>query len=245
MSNPILNKTFEREGILEGQAMTVTGAMLKSLFLFASIVLSAGYTWSLCLSGFVDKADLLMKIGFAVSLIFGLVAIWVKPKITPILAILYSVGEGFVLGGISYYFESLYHGIVPHAVVITFIVTGTALVLYLTRLIRVTEKLWSIMITATASVAVIYLIQIIATMFGRSIPGIFAASPIGIGFSILVILIAAFNLILDFHVIESGAQNRLPKLYEWIGALGLMFTLVWLYFEILNLLTKIAIANNR
>ena len=101
-----------------------------------------------------------------------------------------------------------------------------------------TDKLWSFILTATASIALIYLIQIGASFLGRSIPLIFGSGVYGVGFSLFVIVIAALNLIADFHIIETGANNRLPKVYEWIGAVGFMFSLVWLYLEILRLFAK-------
>ena len=238
MPNPILNRNFERECVIDGDVMSINGAVLKSLFLFFTIVLSAGYTWYLALTGFADKVNLLMGGGFIAATISGLVAIWFKPKITPLLAMIYAVCEGFVLGGISVTFEAYYHGIVLSAIMMTFVVLGVMLLLYLTRLIRLTEKLWAVIFTATASIGVIYFIQIVASFFGRSIPQIFTSSGFGIGFSLFVILVAAFNLIVDFSIIEEGSNNRLPKMYEWVGAIGLMFSLVWLYIELLNLFAK-------
>lgn len=218
--------------------MTINGAILKSLFLFITIILSAGYTWQQALAGYMDKVNFLMMGGLIGATISGLAAIWLRPKITPALAVIYAVCEGFALGGISMMFEKVYHGIVLNTIMLTFVVLGAMLLLYITRMIRLTEKLWSVVLTATASVAVIYIIQIVASLFGRSIPAIFTSSGLGIGFSLLVILIAALNLIVDFNIIEDGARNHLPKMYEWIGAIGLMFSLVWLYVEILNLLAK-------
>ena len=114
------------------------------------------------------------------------------------------------------------------------------LLLFKTNLIQCTDKFRSVIFTATLSVGVIYLIQIIASLFGRGIPQIFTSSGIGIVFSVVVVLIAAFNLIIDFDFIERGSENLLPKTYEWYGAFGLMVSLVWLYLEILRLLAKLS-----
>lgn len=239
MPNPILSKVLSNEGAIEGQTMTKQGAILKSCFLFIIITLSAIYTCNLAFAGFMDKVNILMMAGGITALISGLIAIIFKPKITPLLAIIYSVGEGFLLGGISMYFENFYHGIVLSAVMLTFIVLGVMLFLYVSRLIQVNEKFRSVVTIATASVLVIYLIQLVASFFGRSIPLIFSNGGVGIGFSMLIILIAALNLLVDFNIIEEGETYNVPKLYEWISALGLMFSLVWLYVEILNLLAKL------
>ena len=111
--------------------------------------------------------------------------------------------------------------------------------LYKAGVIRATEKFRSVLLLATASIAVIYLIQFVASFFGRSIPEIFTASGIGIGFSILVVGIAALNLIIDFDFIERGAMSMLERDYEWYGAFGLMVTIVWLYIEMLRLIAKL------
>jgi len=239
MANPILNSSFKpQENILEDELMTVTGSTLKSIFLLSTIILSSGYTWHLAAIGYSDKISILMLMGLIIAFITGLIVVCAKPKISPLLSVIYAISEGLFLGGLSAIYESSYHGIVGKAIFLTFIVTGTMLFLYVTKIIRMSEKLRSFILTATASIALIYLIQIGASFFGRSIPAIFGAGTIGIGFSLFVISIAALNLIADFSIIEEGPKYRLPKVYEWVGAVGLMFTIVWLYLEILRLLSK-------
>ena len=238
MANPILNKSFAQEGILDGEVMSIKGAILKSIFLLLTIILSSAYTWKLAIAGYADKMWLLTFGGAIVAFITGLVVVWVKPKISPILSFIYAVGEGLFLGGISVMYEASSHGIVLKAIFATFTVMGVMLFLYMTRLIRMSEKFRAFILTATASIALIYLIQIGASFFGRSIPLIFGSGAVGIGFSLFVIAIAALNLIADFYVIEEGSNNRLPKIYEWVGAVGLMFSLVWLYLELLRLFAK-------
>ena len=143
------------------------------------------------------------------------------------------------LGGISAVFNAAYPGIVIQAVLATFAAMFTMLALYRLRVIQCTDKFRSVIYISTISIAVLYLIQWIASFFHYSIPAIFGAGTIGIGFSVIVVGIAALNLILDFDFIERGAQNMLPKDYEWFGAFGLMVTLVWLYVEMLRLLAKL------
>ena len=112
--------------------------------------------------------------------------------------------------------------------------------LFKAGVIKATEKFRSVVLISTLSIGAIYLIQFIASFFGRSIPQIFTASPMGIGFSVIVIFIAALNLILDFDFIERGSENMLHKDYEWYGAFGLMVTIVWLYIEMLRLIAKLS-----
>ena len=136
-------------------------------------------------------------------------------------------------------FESQWHGIVLQAVFATFATLFVMLMLYKARIIRYTEKFQAVLMTAMLSVLAVYLIQMIASFFGRGIPLIWESGPVGIIFSLVVIGIAAFSLIQDFFFIESASQNMLSKDYEWYGAMGLMITLVWLYIEILRLFAKL------
>ena len=240
MSNPILNENFlSGERVLEAEPMTINGAIQKTLILLALVVIAAFYTWSLVFSGFMDKAVILSFGGAIVGFVLALVISFTRGSTAPFLAPVYAICEGLFVGGISALFENQYAGLVIQAVAATFAAAFSMLILYRLNLIRCTEKFRAVIFTATMSVCVVYIIQIVASFFGRSIPQIFTASPIGIGFSALVVLIAAFNLIVDFDFIERGSENYLPKNYEWVGAFGLTVTLVWLYLEILRLLAKL------
>lgn len=239
MSNPILNDNFlEAERVLDAQPMTVNGAINKTLILLALVLVPAAYTWSLVFQGFMDKASMLCIGGAVAGFIVALILAFTR-KAANILAPLYAVCEGFFVGGISAFFEASYAGLVIQAVAATFGAMLSMLLLYKSRVIVCTDKFRAVIFTATLSIAIIYLIQIIASFFGRGIPQIFTASPIGIVFSIIVVVIAALNLIVDFDFIEQGANRMLPKEYEWYGAFGLMVTLVWLYIEMLRLLAKL------
>lgn len=241
MSNPVLNDKFlEREGVIDSAPMTINGAINKTLVLFVCLLVSAVYTFSLVAAGFTDKAQMLTYGGAIGGFILAMIIIFsrnltVYKYLTPV----YAVAEGFFVGGLSAFFESAFAGIVFQAVTATFVTVFMMLGLYRAGIIRATEKFRSTVILATLSIAAIYVIQIVASFFGRSIPEIFTASSIGIGFSAIVIVIASLNLILDFDFIERGAQAMLEKEYEWYGAFGLMVTIVWLYVEILRLLAKL------
>ncbi|MBS6602927.1 MAG: Bax inhibitor-1/YccA family protein [Brachyspira sp.] len=244
MANPILRNSFNtEERVYEGEPMTISGAINKTLTLLALVTVSAGYSWYLMASGFTDKASMLCLGGAVAGFILALVIIFSRGRLAPVLSPFYAIGEGFFIGGISSFFEAAYSGIVMQAVAGTLAALLSMLLLYRAKVIQCTDKFRAVLFTATMSIGVIYLIQIIASLFGRGIPQIFTSSAIGIGFSVVVVLIAAFNLIVDFDFIEKGAENMLPKAFEWYGAFGLMVTLIWLYLEILRLLAKLADRN--
>ena len=244
MSNPVLNDNFAaRERVLDAEPMRISGAINKILILLACVFGGAAYTWYLLLTGFGDKAMMLGVGGAIVAFIVSLIIIFSRGNTAKYLSPVYSVAEGLFLGSISYYFNASWKGIVMEAIAGTFIVTFVMLMLYKARVIRYTEKFQAVLLTAMLSVAAIYLIQFIASFFGRGIPGIFEAGIVGIVFSIIVVGIAAMALIQDFWFIEEGANNMLPKNMEWYAAFGLMLTLVWLYLEVIRLLAKVQSRN--
>ena len=239
MSNPILNENFGTvSGVIEDGVMTINGTIQKTLLMLGITIIAAAYNWGLFLQGFTDKAQIFGIVGAIAAFIAVIIVNFVK-KAAPLWAGIYSIGEGFFLGLISCFFERFYPGIVTQAVACTFAAMFSMLMLYRFNIIRCTEKFRSTIITATFSILIVYIIQFIASLFGRNIPEIFTASPIGIGFSVVVCIIAALNFILDFDFIEAGAQRLAPKYFEWMGAFGIMTSLVWLYVEVLRLLAKL------
>lgn len=239
MSNPVFNQNMvERERILDSEPMTVNGAINKTFILFALLLISSAIVWDAFFKGYTDKAAMLGVIGFVASII-SFIVIMFNRKAIAIAAPVYAISEGLLLGGISAMFEKAYPGIAIQAIASTFAALFSLLFLYRIGAIRCTEKFRSIIFISTLSIAGIYLINLIGSFFGMHIPEISTSSNIGIGFSVVVVGIAALNLIIDFDFIEQGAQNMLGKSYEWYGAFGLMVTLVWLYIEILNLLAKL------
>lgn len=240
MSNPILNDNFAADiPVMESDVMSVNGTIQKSFFMLAMLVASAAYTWILALQGFVDKANGLGVIGAIVAFIAVIAMTFSRGKLTPLFASVYSIGEGFFLGMVSLMFQKVYPGIVLQAVVCTFSVMFVMLALFRFEIIKCSERFRAVYMTALFSVALIYIIQIVASFFGRSIPQIFTASPIGIGFSLVVVTIASFGFIMDFDFIRLGANRLAPKHYEWIGATGLMTSIVWVYVEMLQLFAKL------
>ena len=162
-----------------------------------------------------------------------------KPALARITAPIYAVAEGLLLGALSAVFEAQFPGIAFQAVALTLGVLAVMLVLYATRTIRVTERLRAVIFVSMLAIMAVYLVSIVANLFGASVPLIYDSGPIGIGFSLLVCGVAAFRLLLDFDFIERGIAMRAPRYMEWFAAFGLLLTLVWLYLEILRLLSKL------
>lgn len=244
--NPALQeKNFEGtifQGIASGEEMTIKGTMRKFGILFMLMLASTLFAWSQFEKG-SDPMPLMIAGtlgGFVVGLIMAFKKQW-SPVLGPAFAILQGLFVGSVSAYYNYAFKTSYPGLVMQAVGLTLVVTLVMYVLYYTRTIRVTEKFKSIIIIATASVMFFYLIKWICYLaFGYNF-GAFtnANSPLGIGFSLVVVVLAALNLLLDFDMIEKGAEKQVPRFMEWFCAAGLLFTLVWLYLEILRLLSKL------
>jgi uncharacterized YccA/Bax inhibitor family protein len=236
-ANPALRAdVFDIDGTHQ-HAMTVMGTTMKTGVLLALLVAAGGITWDLV----ATNQPLAWGIGIG-GLIGGLVLALItifNPKAAPFTSPLYAVAEGLFLGALSAVIDALYPGIVVQAVGLTFGVLATMLIAYATGVIRVTEKFRMGVVAATGAVFIVYIASMVLNMFGTSIPFIHSSGLIGIGFSVVVIVIAALNLALDFDFIESGVQSGAPKYMEWYAGFGLMVTLVWLYIEILHLLYKL------
>lgn|SRR5574344_193008 len=240
ITNPMFRGMDSRDNavVLDGEPMSVNGAVNKSLILFMLLLMSSICTWTMYFQGAFDKLSTISIAGFIVSLIAFFVCMFSSTFIK-IAAPVYAIGEGLVLGGISAELEKIYPGIAIQAVAGTFLALFSLLFLYKIKAIQCSERFRSVIIIATISIFGIYMVDLLGNFFGLSIPGIFSNGLIGIGFSLLVCVVAALNLIIDFNNIEVCANNMMPKFLEWRCAVGLMVTLVWLYMEILNLLAKL------
>ena len=233
-ANPALSsKTFQNLPQTSGKTMTVDGTVNR-VGLSLGILLFIGYlTFTLEITG-------LILVGFIGGLILALITIFKKhlaPKTVPIYAAL----EGVALGGISYIFNEQFEGIVLQAISLTAGILFSLLLAYKSRLIKVTENFKLGVVAATGGIFVVYMVGFIMSFFGSGLPvlDIGNSSFMSIGFSLLVVIIASLNLVLDFDFIEQGAEQGAPKYMEWYAAFGLMITLVWLYIEILHLLAKL------
>jgi uncharacterized YccA/Bax inhibitor family protein len=247
-SNPAFgDKTFRdlagsQYGDLAGAAghMTLNGTVNKTGILLLCALATAGWTWHL----FLQSADIapLMLIGCFGGFIVSLVTIF-KKEWSPMTAPIYALLEGLALGGISAILDARYHGIGIQAVSLTFGTLFVLLLAYSSGWIPVTDKMRMGIVAATGGIAVFYLLEMLLGFFGVHFTTINGSSPIGIGFSLVVVAVAALNLVLDFDFIERGVQVGAPKYMEWYGAFGIMVTLVWLYLEILRLLNKMRSRN--
>ena len=219
------------------RTMTMTGSVAKSALLVAIVLATGAYTWQLSQSESGLSIGLLIA-GSLGGLITAFITIWF-PKVSPITAPIYAALEGVVLGAVSAYFEQHYKGIVFQAAGLSVGTLTVMLFLYGTGIIRVTEKFTIGLVAATGAVALVYLVDMVARMFGSGIPYIHESGLVGIGFSLVVVVIAALNLILDFDFIHQGVRRGAPKYMEWYAGFSLLVTLVWMYLEILRLLAKL------
>jgi len=162
-----------------------------------------------------------------------------RPKVARITGPLYAVAEGLLLGAISHLYEVEYKGIILQAVGLTVGIFAVMLFMFAFRIIRVTEKLRMAIIASTIAICLVYLADIVAGLFGSGVPMINEAGPVGIGFSLLVCGIASLRLLLNFDTVEKGVAAGAPRYMEWYSAFGLILTLVWLYLELLRLLSKL------
>lgn len=262
LSNPAFNDTiFDRvrnEERVVSTTMTVEGTAIKTMVLVAILLIVAAITWWQVLipveavaeagkaaaSNFLVSQNvyIYMIVGVLGATILAIVTMFV-PRISPFTTPLYAVFEGAALGSISALFEKIYPNIVLQAVGLTVGVLAAVLVLYSMRVLQATPRFQKIIIAATLSIAVVYLVSIVVNLFGGRVPYIHDSGPIGIGFSIVVCVIAALNLVLNFNFIEQNARRGAPKYMEWYSGFALLLTLVWLYIEILNLLAKLRSRN--
>jgi uncharacterized YccA/Bax inhibitor family protein len=236
--NPVLtSKTFDIAPA--GERMTISGTVNKTAILLALVLITAIYTWGRFYSS--QDAGAIMPLvwtGAIGGLIVALITVF-KKEWAAVTAPIYALLQGFLVGGISAIFESAYPGIVVQAVGLTFGTLGCLLLAYKSGLIKPTENFKLGVVAATGGIALLYLVNIVLSMFGKPIGFIHESGTFGILFSVFVVVIAALNLVLDFDFIEAGAENGAPKHMEWYGAFGLTVTLIWLYLEILRLLAKL------
>ncbi|MBN1871247.1 MAG: Bax inhibitor-1/YccA family protein [Candidatus Omnitrophica bacterium] len=213
--------------------MTIQGTVNKTILLLGCVIVTAFWAWN-NMSVSIPLIIPAAIIGFVVAIVTVFKKEW-----SSVTTVLYALMEGIVLGGISVLFEMQYQGIVFQAVTLTFATLFSLLIAYKSRLIKVTENFKLGVVAATGGIFVVYLVSYIMSFFGGRIPFIHESGPLGIGFSVFVVVIAALNLVMDFDFIERGAEYGAPKYMEWYGAFGLIVTLVWLYLEILRLLAKL------
>jgi uncharacterized YccA/Bax inhibitor family protein len=247
-SNPVLkSKSFggfaaqaegpaPTSGAREG-AMTIPGTVNKTAILLALVVVAGLWPWKLME---VDPAAALswLWIGLIGGTVTALIIIFKNDWAGP-LAPLYAACEGLSLGALSAFMERRYPGIVFQAVALTLGTLATMLFIYRTGAIKATDGFKRGVIAATGAICLVYLVTMVLRAFGMPVSFMHSSGLLGIGISMVVVVIAALNLVLDFDLVEKGVKNGAPKYMEWYAAFGLLVTLVWLYLEILRLLSKL------
>jgi uncharacterized YccA/Bax inhibitor family protein len=235
-------RTQAREGGVIAHPMTVEGTVNKTLILLLLCVISASFTWSKVLTpNGIGEAGTLAMGGIFGAMMVGWATIFF-PKISPYTAPIYAVLEGLGLGALSCVFNLRYPGIATQAVGLTFGVLFVMLMAYRTGLVKVTDKLRMGIVAATGSIVLFMFAAMLLNMFGAHGPATLlwaSNSPLAIGISVVILAVAAFNLLLDFDQIERGAAQRAPAFMEWYSAFGLMLTLIWLYIRFLQLLSQL------
>ncbi len=237
-SNPAFRQnTFTRTSDT-GSVMTLQGTINKTGILLLLCIVGAAWTWHLAQTEGPAAVQPWMIAGFLGGFVVSLIAIFVQ-KSTPITAPIYAVLEGLALGGVSSLLSEAYAFIAIQAVSLTFGALMLMLVLYSTGVIRATPMFVRGVFIATGAVCLVYVVDMVLRLFGHSVPFINQGGALGIGISLVIVVIATLNLVLDFAMIEQGVKEGAPKYMEWYGAFGIMVTLVWLYLEILRMLAKI------
>ena len=239
-ANPALkDSTFVGVRAAAGEpAMTLRGTAAKSFLLLLLTVFAAGFTWNAVAAGNLGIVGPATIVGGIGGFIVALVTVF-KPKASPYTAPLYAVLEGLLLGGVSALYNARFAGLPLQAVTLTFGVFAALLLVYRTGLVRVTQNFRLGVFAATGGIAIMYLLSFVLRLFGVQMAFLHDSSPLSIGISLVVVVVAALNLVLDFDFIERGVEHGAPRFMEWYAAFGLLVTLVWLYLEILRLLGKL------
>jgi uncharacterized YccA/Bax inhibitor family protein len=240
-SNPTLKeRSFEKSitSDYQGDVMTLNGALNKFGILMALLIAATMFSWDQFQKG--SDPTTFMLVGLFGGMIMAIIMMF-KMTWSPILAPGYAVMQGLFLGSISAFVNEAYPGLPMQAVSLTLLVAGVMFLIYRFRIIPVTQRFRQIVVVATVALSIFYLVQWISYQFmGSPIAGAtMDSSAFGIGFSVFVVILASLNLLLNFDMIEKGAEMQAPKFMEWYSAFGLLVTLIWLDMEILRLLTKL------
>jgi uncharacterized YccA/Bax inhibitor family protein len=237
-ANPALNaETFTGlPMVASGESMTLQGTVNKTGILLLCVFATAAWSWNQARAS--EQFGLAILVGIFGGLLLGIVTGF-KPIWAPVIAPIYALLEGLVIGGFSALLELRFPGIAMQAAGLTFSTLFCLLLAYRSGLVRATENFKLGVVSATGGISLVYLFSMILGFFGHTTPYIHGSGLVGIGFSVFFVGIAAMNLVLDFDFIESAARQGAPRYMEWYSAFGLMVTLIWLYFEMLRLLSKL------
>jgi uncharacterized YccA/Bax inhibitor family protein len=240
-SNPAMSARIYERATTTGQtgAMTINGTINKIGILILLVIAGAAYTWNMVTGENPAGAQTYVIIGAIGGLIAAMVTIF-RPQSAAITAPIYAILEGLFLGGISAMINMQYQGIPFQAVLLTLGTLFTMLFLYRSGRIRATPKFRRGILMATGAIFFAYIISFVFSLFGMNLGFMHSSGPLGILINLVILVVAALNLIMDFDFIERGAKAGAPRFMEWYGAFGLLVTLVWLYIEFLRLLSRFA-----
>ena len=241
-SNPVMTgRIYEKAGhaVAGGSVMTISGTINKIGLLLLLVIAAAAYTWNMVMGADPGRAGTLAIIGGIGGFIMAMVTVF-RPKSSPITAPIYAILEGLLLGALSAMINASYPGVAFQAVLLTIGTLFTMLFLYRSGRIRATPKFRRGVMMATGAVFFAYMISWIMGLLGMPVGFMHSSGPLGIVINLVIIVIAALNLIMDFDFIEKGSASGAPKFMEWYGAFGLIVTLIWLYIEFLRLLSRFA-----
>ena len=251
-SNPVLNeRVFQTAGggtavldrpplntgvIARPAGMTIEGTVYKTAFLLLLVIASATVSWQAAAEGRL----LLPGVGVTFFLLIGIaMATAFRPRWAIVTGPAYALVSGLILGAVSALYEAAYGGIVSQAVIATLGTAGGMLIAYSSGAIRATPRFRKVVITATLGIMLLYVVSIVMRLFGAQVPLLHDSGPLGIAISLFIVGIAALNLILDFDFVAQASRAGAEKRMEWYGAFAIMVTLVWLYLEMLRLLSKL------
>jgi uncharacterized YccA/Bax inhibitor family protein len=246
-SNPVMSDNFFSK-ISGTDVMTYEGAMQKIGLLLGFTVISAlitsAYSLNALASGDIALLSALALGGVICGFILMLVIYITRPKNPAPLMLTYAIVEGVFIGAMSTVMEYVFPGIVIQAILGTLAIFVSMYILYAIRILRPTPTFTKVVTSLTASIMLLYVISmVISLVTPYQMPLLHSASPMGIGLTVFILVIAALNLIMDFGFIERSVQNQAPKVGEWWGAFGMLVTLIWIYIEVLRLLMKLRSRN--
>jgi uncharacterized YccA/Bax inhibitor family protein len=243
-------------GAVETDRMTVEDTVWKTVGLFAILVATAAVGWVWTMAGVTpanpNPSILPWMIGALGGFVLSMVVIFgSRKKIRPPLIFAYAAFEGLFVGGISAFFEFIWPGIVFQATLATLSVVGVTLALFASGKIRASKKATKVFLIAMVGYLVFSLVNVGLMLFNAPIAGgafgllsqTFMGIPLGLIIGVLVVIMAAYSLVLDFDQIQQGVRNGAPRQYGWLGAFGIMVTVVWLYVEILRMIAIIRGSN--
>ena len=242
-SNPVMTQNFWSN--IQGQnTMTLQGRIGKLAYLLGVVTLTAFIAAYVALdalaAGNTSVISGMTWGGLLGGIVVALILMFMRPENPGALMTIYAVLQGMFVGSISLIFEAFYSGIIIQAAFGTLFITGGMLIIYSSRLIRPTPTFNKVIYSLVGAIMMLYFVSIFFTLLTPfEVPFLHSSGPLGIGLTVFILCVAALSLITDFGFIESGVKWQAPKNAEWWGAFGVLVTIIWIYIEMIRLLSKI------